>query len=77
MWALCWRWRVPPKTDDSGWSALAEKVAADAPQIESFELSLTTTLKRLAKQLTEASRVRDEAKRKRKTRSLRARIRRI
>ena len=30
LWELGWRWRIPRKTNDKGWQALAAKVASDA-----------------------------------------------
>jgi hypothetical protein len=36
MWALCWRWRIPKKTDDAGWRELTKKVSEDTDSHVSF-----------------------------------------
>ena len=36
MWALCWRWRIPKKSDDDGWLSLTRKVSEDTDMHVSF-----------------------------------------
>jgi hypothetical protein len=74
MWSLCWRWRIPKKTDDAGWRELATKVAADAPARVFHDTTLTKNLEELTAQVQEASKIRDPAKRDRKLRALQERI---
>lgn len=74
MWSLCWRWRIPRKTDDFGWRELAEKVSSDSQARAGFEDTLTRKIEDLVRQVGEAERILDREKRDGKIRVLRKRI---
>ena len=74
MWSLCWRWRIPRKTDDSGWRELAEKVGSDSQARAGFEVMLTRNIEDLERQVGEAGRIHHLGKRDGKIRVLRKRI---
>ena len=77
MWGLCWRWRIPRKTDDSGWRDLEAKVASDAQLAASFMRSLDDRIADIDRLLSEADRIRDESKREKKIKDLRGKLRRL
>lgn len=74
MWSLCWRWRIPKKTDDVGWRELAEKVSGDASEKIKFATALTKNIEALSAQVGEADRIGDSSKRTARVLQLQARI---
>lgn len=76
MWSLCWRWRIPRKSNDRGWRELAEKVGRDAETAESYAEHLRHKTLELNRRIVEADKIRDEANRTRKVKELRGQVRR-
>lgn len=76
MWSLCWRWRIPQKSDDKGWRDLAAKVADEGTTREEYAEHLTAKIDELNRKITEADQIRDDAKRKRKLKALNGQVHR-